>query len=127
MVGSEGTLGIITEVSLKLSGIPQAISGGICNFPDLESACNAVILTIQCGIPIARIELLDPLQVKACNEYSKLDLQEKPTLFVEFHGTEANVAEQSELFAEIVADAGGSDFKWTTKSGGAQQAVECAP
>jgi D-lactate dehydrogenase (cytochrome) len=116
LVGSEGTLGIICDVTLKLSGIPQAIAGGVCNFPDLESACNAVILTIQCGIPVARIELLDPLQVKACNEYSKLDLKERPTLFVEFHGSENGVAEHSELFADIVSDCGGEDFQWTAKA-----------
>lgn len=115
LVGSEGTLGVITEISLKLSGIPQAVSGGTCNFPDLESACNAVIQTIQFGIPVARIELLDPLQVKACNMYSKLELEEKPTLFVEFHGTGTGVEEQSTMFAEIVEDCGGSEFHWTTK------------
>ncbi|MCT4656471.1 MAG: FAD-binding protein [Cohaesibacter sp.] len=116
LVGSEGTLGIICDVTLKLSGIPQAIAGGICNFPDLESACHAVIMTIQCGIPVARIELLDPLQVKACNDYSKLSLKERPTLFVEFHGSKASVSEQSALFADIVADSGGEDFTWTTKA-----------
>ncbi|WP_114009429.1 FAD-binding oxidoreductase [Cohaesibacter intestini] len=116
LVGSEGTLGIITEVTLKLSGIPQSVTGGICNFPDLESACNAVILTIQCGIPVARIELLDELQVKACNGYSKLDLAERPTLLVEFHGTEGSVAEQVELFSDIVNDCGGSDFRWASKA-----------
>ena len=115
LVGSEGTLGIITEVSLKLSGIPQAISGGICGFPDLESACNAVIMTIQCGIPVARIELLDSLQVKAVNLHSKLGLEERPTLLVEFHGTDSGVAEQAELFADIIEEFGGSDFEWATK------------
>ena len=115
LVGSEGTLGVITEVTLKLSGIPQAIGGGICGFPDLESACNAVILTIQCGIPVARIELLNDLQVRACNIYSKLDLIERPTLFIEFHGTESSVAEQTELFTEIATDCGGMDFQWATK------------
>nr|WP_244574674.1 FAD-linked oxidase C-terminal domain-containing protein [Cohaesibacter sp. ES.047] len=115
LVGSEGTLGVITEVTLKLSGIPQAIAGGICNFEDLESACNAVIMTIQCGIPIARIELLDSVQVKACNLYSKMDLVERPTLLVEFHGTDTGVAEQIELFGDIIAEYGGSDFQATTK------------
>ncbi|WP_319413422.1 FAD-linked oxidase C-terminal domain-containing protein [uncultured Cohaesibacter sp.] len=115
LVGSEGTLGIITEVSLKLSGIPQAISGGICGFPDLESACNAVIMTIQCGIPVARIELLDTLQVKAVNLHSKLGLVERPTLLVEFHGTDSGVAEQADLFADIIEEFGGSDFEWATK------------
>src|SRR5882757_8949272 len=96
MVGSEGTLGVITELTLKLSGTPEAIAGGVCPFPSVEAACNATILTIQSGIPVARIELLDELQVRACNAYSKLTLPEKPVLFVEFHGSEASVAEQSE-------------------------------
>ena len=105
MVGSEGTLGIITELTLRLSGIPEAISSGICPFPTVEAACNATILTIQSGIPVARIELLDAMQVKACNAYSKLTLPETPMLFLEFHGTEASVAEQSERFGEIAARA----------------------
>ena len=88
MVGSEGTLGVITELTLKLSGIPEAISGGICPFPSVEACCNAAIMTIQSGIPIARIELLDALQVRAVNLYSKLTLRETPMLFLEFHGTE---------------------------------------
>ena len=88
-VGSEGTLGIITEITLKLHGIPESIAAGICPFPSVEAACNATIMTIQSGIPVARIELLDELQVKACNAYSKLTLPEQPMLFVEFHGTEA--------------------------------------
>ena len=115
LVGSEGTLGIITELRLRLFGIPEAIGGGVCAFPDLESACNTVIMTIQCGLPIARIELLDTLQVKACNAYSKLDLQESPTLFVEFHGSELSVNEQLELFGAIAADNGGGDFTFATK------------
>jgi D-lactate dehydrogenase (cytochrome) len=98
-VGSEGTLGVITSVTLRLQGIPQAISGGVCPFPTVEAACNAVIMTIQMGIPVARIELLDALQMKACNAYSKLDNPESPSLFLEFHGTEAGVAEQAELFS----------------------------
>src|SRR5215208_6681087 len=101
MVGSEGTLGVITELTLKLSGIPEAISGGICPFPSVDACCNAAILTIQSGIPIARIELLDAVQVRAVNLYSKLSLRETPMLFLEFHGTEAGVAEQSERFGEI--------------------------
>ena len=86
MVGSEGTLGVITELTLRLHGIPEAIAGGVCPFPTVEDACNATIVTIQSGIPVARIELLDALQVKAFNLYSKLDLPETPMLFVEFHG-----------------------------------------
>src|SRR5262245_50100770 len=85
IVGSEGTLGVITELTLKLSGIPEAISGGVCPFPSVEAACNAAIATIQSGIPVARIELLDELQVRATNLYSKLGLPEVPVLFVEFH------------------------------------------
>jgi D-lactate dehydrogenase (cytochrome) len=115
MVGSEGTLGVITELTLKLSGIPEAISSGVCPFPSVEAACNAAIATIQSGIPIARVELLDELQVKATNLYSKLGLPEVPMLFVEFHGSPAGVAEQSERFGEIAQDLGGGPFEWTTK------------
>jgi len=116
MVGSEGTLGVITELTLKLSGIPEAISAGVCPFPSVDAACQATILTIQSGIPVARIELLDALQIKASNAYSKLTLPEVPTLFVEFHGSEASVAEQSERFGEIVAELGGGPFDWATKA-----------
>jgi D-lactate dehydrogenase (cytochrome) len=116
MVGSEGTLGVITEVTLKLYGIPEAISAGVCSFPDVKSACDAVILTIQSGIPVARIELLDTLQVKACNAYSDLGLEEKPHLFLEFHGTAAGVNEQSEMFGAIAEEFGGSKFTWATKT-----------
>ncbi len=115
-VGAEGTLGVVTRVTLKLHGIPQAISGGLCPFPSVEAACQATILTIQSGIPIARIELLDAMQVRACNLYSKLTLPETPMLFVEFHGTDAGVREQSEFFGEIAADLGGGPFEWTTRS-----------
>ena len=115
IVGSEGTLGVITELTLKLSGIPEAISGGICPFPSVETCCNAAILTIQSGIPVARIELLDALQVRAVNIYSKLSLRETPMLFLEFHGTQAGVAEQSERFGEIAEELGGGPFEWTTK------------
>jgi D-lactate dehydrogenase (cytochrome) len=116
MVGSEGTLGVITELTLKLSGIPEAIAAGVCPFPSVDAACRATILTIQSGIPVARIELLDALQIRAVNAYSKLTLPEVPTLFVEFHGTEAGVAEQSKRFGEIVADLGGGPFDWATKA-----------
>ncbi len=115
-VGSEGTLGVITELTIRLHGQPEAVSGGVCPFPDIESACNAVIATIQCGIPVARIELLDPLQVKACNIYSKLELEEKPTLFLEFHGSAAGVEEQAELFGAIASEYGGGDFTWATQA-----------
>jgi D-lactate dehydrogenase (cytochrome) len=115
IVGSEGTLGVITELTLKLHGIPEAISGGVCPFPSVEACCNTAIHTIQTGIPIARIELLDALQVRAVNMHSKLGLQETPMLFLEFHGTEASVAEQSERFGEIAAEFGGGPFQWTTR------------
>jgi D-lactate dehydrogenase (cytochrome) len=115
-VGSEGTFGVITEITLRLAGIPEAISAGVCPFPSVEAACNATIATIQSGIPVARIELLDALQVKACNAYSKLNLKETPTLFLEFHGSEASVAEQSERFGEIAAELGSGPFDWATKA-----------
>ncbi len=113
-VGSEGTLGVITELTLRLYGQPEAISGGVCPFPDVQAACNAVIMTIQMGLPVARIELLDSLQVKACNAYSNLELAETPTLFLELHGTQASVAEQSEAFSAIAEEFGGGPFEWAT-------------
>jgi D-lactate dehydrogenase (cytochrome) len=116
MIGSEGTLGVIVELTLKLHGIPEAIAGGICPFPSVEAACNATILTIQSGIPVARIELLDALQVKASNAYSRLSLPETPLLLVEFHGSAASVAEQSGQFGEIARDLGGGPFEWATKA-----------
>ncbi len=116
LIGSEGTLGIITELTLKLAGIPEAISSGICPFPSVEAACNATILTIQSGIPVARIELLDAPQVRACNLYSKLTLPEVPMLFLEFHGTDASVAEQAERFGEIAQELGGGPLDWTTRA-----------
>jgi D-lactate dehydrogenase (cytochrome) len=115
IVGSEGTLGVITELTLRLAGIPEAIAGGICPFPSVEACCNATITTIQSGIPVARIELLDALQVRAVNLYSKLNLRETPMLFLEFHGTEASVAEQSERFGEIAREFGGGPFEWATR------------
>ena len=116
-VGSEGTLGIITEVAVRLYGVPEQISSAVCAFPDMEGAVNSVILIIQSGIPVARIELLDEVQMGACIAYSKLEgYQAAPTLFFEFHGTEAGVAEQVEMAKSVAADFGGTDFKWATKS-----------
>jgi D-lactate dehydrogenase (cytochrome) len=115
MVGAEGTLGIITEITLRLAGIPEAISAGICPFPSVEAACDATIATIQSGLPIARIELADALQVKAFNLYSHLTLPETPMLFVEFHGSDASVKEQAERFGDIATEFGGGPFEWATK------------
>jgi len=116
-VGSEGTLGIITEVQLRLYGIPEAMSAAVCQYETVDDAVNTVILTIQSGIPVARIELLDDIQMGACIEYSKLDKYEsKPTLLYEFHGTEASVAEQAELVGAISDEFGGSEFQWATKT-----------
>jgi D-lactate dehydrogenase (cytochrome) len=114
LVGSEGTLGVITEIGLKLAAIPEAIAGGVCSFPTVKAACDAVILTIQYGVPVARIELLDELQVRACNAYSKLTLPETATLFAEFHGSESSVAEQTGRFSEIAAQFGGGPLTWAT-------------
>jgi D-lactate dehydrogenase (cytochrome) len=113
-VGSEGTLGVITEVTLRLYGIPEAISAAVCAFPTIAAAVDTVILTIQSGIPVARIELLDEPQMEAINKYSKLDHKVAPTLFFEFHGTTAGVAEQVELVKDIAAEHGGDDFRWAT-------------
>ena len=112
IVGSEGTLGVITEITLKLYGIPEEIGAGRCTFPSVEDATDAVIMTIQAGIPVARIELLDIAQVKAVNNYSKLSLPESPLLLLEFHGSKSSVKEQSELFNEISKDFGGNNFEW---------------
>jgi D-lactate dehydrogenase (cytochrome) len=115
-VGAEGTLGVITEVTVKLHGIPEQIAGGICPFPSVEAACQATIATIQSGIPVARVELLDALQVKALNAYAALGLPETPMLLLEFHGSDAGVKEQSERFGEISADLGGGPFRWTANA-----------
>ena len=113
--GSEGTLGVITEVQLKVYGLPEAHSAGVCAFKTLEGAVDSVINIIQMGIPVARVEFLDEVQVKAVNAYSKLSYAELPTLFFEFHGTESSVIEQSERVAEITAGYGGGEFLWSTK------------
>lgn len=115
-VGSEGTLGIITEVTLRLYAVPEAISAAVCRFDSLKGAVDTVIATIQNAVPIARIELLNVAQVDAINRYSKLDYPLKPTLFLEFHGSPAGVAEQVELVSSIASDLGGSDFEWATRT-----------
>ncbi|WP_420405409.1 FAD-binding oxidoreductase [Nisaea sp.] len=116
-VGSEGTLGVITEVALKLYGIPEAVSAAVCQFGDLESAINTVILTIQSGIPMARIELLNDTQMEACIRFSGLEgYEKKPTLFFEFHGSETGVKEQAEAVEALASEFGGSAFQWAEKA-----------
>ncbi|MDF2116686.1 FAD-linked oxidase C-terminal domain-containing protein [Roseiarcaceae bacterium H3SJ34-1] len=114
-VGAEGTLGVVTEITLKLYGIPEAISAGVCPFPSIRACCDATIMTIQSGIPIARIELLDELTVRAVNLHSKLELPETPMLLVEFHGSDTSVKEQAERFGEIAEEFGGGPFAWATR------------
>ncbi|WP_421876423.1 FAD-binding oxidoreductase [Pacificispira sp.] len=116
-VGAEGTLGIITEVQLRLYGIPESVTSAVCQYPDLESAVNTVILTIQSGIPVARIELLDEVQMAACIDYSKLEgFERKVTLFFEFHGSEASTAEQAGQVQALSDEFGGSAFRWTSQA-----------
>ena len=114
LVGSEGTLGIITELTLRLQGIPEAVLALRCSFPDTVSACRAVIATLQCALPVARIELLDTLTVRAVNAHSGLGLPETPLLLTEFHGSPAGVAETAETFTAIAADHGGHGFAQAT-------------
>ena len=113
LIGSEGTLGIITEVTLKLYPLPEAISAATCVFPSVSSAVQAVIAIIQYGIPIARVELVDATAIEAINQYSKLSLEQKPTLFFEFHGSPLGVQEQSENTQAICTEYGGSGFEWS--------------
>jgi len=116
-VGAEGTLGIITEIQLKLYGVPEAMAAAVCQFDTLEGAVRSVITAMQHGIPVARIELLDDVQMDACIRYSKLTgYAAKPTLFFEFHGSETGVAEQSEQMQAITAEHGGGTFEWATRA-----------
>jgi D-lactate dehydrogenase (cytochrome) len=115
LVGSEGTLGIITELTVKLYPIPEAMSAAVCAFPSVDAAVDTVIQTIQLGVPVARVELLDALTLQAINRYSKTTLPEAPTLFFEFHGSDSGVQEQAELTQEIAQGNDGQDFQWATR------------
>ena len=114
-VGSEGTLGVIVEVTLRLSGIPEAVSAAVCAFPSVDDAVETSIAIIQSGVPVARIELADEVQITAINRWSRTELPERPVLFFEFHGSEASVAEQAETAQAIAADNGGTGFQWSTR------------
>lgn len=114
-IGSEGTLGIITEITLKLYPQPEAVSAAVCAFPSMGDAVSAVIDTIQMGVPIARVEFVDALAIRAINQYDKLTLPEMPTLFFEFHGSEHGVQEQAETVQQIAAEHKGQGFEWATR------------
>jgi len=115
LVGSEGTLGIMTELTVKLYPIPEAISAAVCTFPSIEAAVQTVIQTIQLGVPVARIELLDALSLKAINLFSKTTLAEAPTLFFEFHGSPSSATEQAETVQAIADELGGTNFEWAAR------------
>ncbi len=115
LVGSEGTLGIITELTVRLFGIPEKTLAAVCTFDTTEAACNTVIQSIQLGLGVARMELLDALMIKGINAYSKMTLEEKPTLFLEFHGTEVSARDQVEQFKAIAESEGGGNFAWAEK------------
>ena len=112
MVGSEGTLGVITEVTLRIYPLPEAISAAICSFPTIEAAVRTTIQVIQLGVPIARVELIDHNTVRMVNAHSKLGLREEPMLLMEFHGSPAGVKEQAETVQEIASEFGGNAFEW---------------
>src|SRR5258705_7273454 len=114
MVGSEGTLGVMTEITLRLYPQPEAVSAAVCSFPSIAAAVQTTIEIIQMGVPIARCELLDTMAVRAVNRHDKLTLREGPMLLMEFHGTEAGVKEQAELVQDIAHEQGGEDFQWAT-------------
>ena len=115
MLGSEGTLGVITEVQLKLHPLPEAVSAAVCSYPEMGGPIETVVEILQSGIPVARCELMDEASMRAVNEYAHLSYDDLPTLFLEFHGTPASVAEQARLAGDLAADHGGGDFEWTIK------------
>jgi D-lactate dehydrogenase (cytochrome) len=116
LVGSEGTLGIITEITLRLHAIPEAITAATCSFETIGGAVDTVVQSIQLGIPLARVEILDDVQIRAVNQWSKMDLPELTTLFFEFHGSERYVAEQIETVRELAQTNGGGEFRWAEKT-----------
>jgi D-lactate dehydrogenase (cytochrome) len=113
-IGSEGTLGVMTEITLKLYPLPEAVSAAICHFPSIDAAVRTTIQIIQMGVPIARCELLDANAIRAVNKHSKLSMREQPMLLMEFHGSQAGVKEQAEIVQEIAREHGGEDFQWAT-------------
>ncbi len=115
-VGSEGTLGLITELTLRLRGQPEAVSSAVCAFPDITAAVNTVIMTIQMGIPMARIEFVDAACARAFNDYAETDFPEHPHLMIEFHGSNQSVAEDAERFGSVAEEFGGENFRWSTKT-----------
>lgn len=117
MIGSEGTLGVITEITLRVQGIPEGISAAVCGFSNLAGAIRTAVEVIQWGLPVARVELLDEVAIAAVNRHSSLELAEEPTLFFEFHGTRSGVEEEARATAEIARNNGGRDFVWATQAG----------
>jgi D-lactate dehydrogenase (cytochrome) len=115
-IGSEGTLGIITELTLRLRAIPEAVSSAVCSLPSVEAAVDTAIAAVQTGVPIARCELLDATMMRAVNAHAELDHPETPTLFLEFHGTEGGVEEDAKAVAELAREHGGSDFAWASRT-----------
>lgn len=115
-IGSEGTLGIITELTLRLQGQPEATAAAVCDFPSINDAVNAVIMAVQMGVPMARMELIDETNIRAINAYSNMNYPEVPHLFMEFHGSDVSVKDQSETMATIAGEHGGGDFQWSTKA-----------
>ena len=114
MVGSEGTLGVVTEITLRIYPLPEAVSAAICSFPSIEAAVRTTIETIQLGVPIARVELIDVNTVRMVNAYAKLNLREEPMLLMEFHGSPAGVKEQAETVQELASGHGGNAFEWAS-------------
>ena len=115
IVGSEGTLGVVTEITVRLYPLPEAVSAAICSFPSIEAAVRTVIQTIQMGVPIARVELVDVNSVRMVNAYSKLTLREEPMLLMEFHGSPTGVKEQAEMVQDIAGEFGGNAFEWAER------------